>query len=66
MSSFNCCERLAQTARAKPKLQARSASHEGKAQAHLLTQPGHAQLPQPLVLHAAALIVRVACGSPNS
>ncbi len=35
MNSFNCCECIAQTARSKSKLQARSASREGKAQAHL-------------------------------
>ncbi len=34
--------------RAKPKLWARSASRKGKAQAHLLPQPGHARLPWPL------------------
>ncbi len=66
MNSFNCCERVAQTAREKPELRARSASREGEAPAHLLPLPGRAWLPQPLGLHAAAPIVRVACGSPNS
>ncbi len=60
------CEHIAQTARAKPEPRVHSASREGKARAHLLPQPGRARLPQPLGLHAAALIVRVACGSPNS
>ncbi len=41
-------KQVAQTARANPKLQARSASCEGKAWAHLLPQPGRAQLPWPL------------------
>ncbi len=44
----------------------RSASHEGKAQAHLLPRPGCARLPRPLELRAAAPIVRVACGCPDS
>ncbi len=59
------CER-ARAASAQRKLRARSASREGEAQAHLLPQPGHARLPQPLGLRAAALIVRVACGCPDS
>ncbi len=59
-------EHVAQTARAKPKPQARSKSRKGKAQVHLLPQPGGAWLPQPLGLHAAAPIVGVACGSPDS
>jgi hypothetical protein len=66
MNSFNCCERVARAVRAKPKLQACSASHEGEARAHLLTRPDRARLPQPLGLHTAAPIVRVACGSPDS
>ncbi len=41
-------------------------SLSGKAQAHILTQPGCARLPRPLGLHAAAPMVRVACSSPNN
>jgi hypothetical protein len=43
-----------------------SASREGEARAHLLPQPGRARLPRPLGLRAAASIVRVACGCPDS
>ncbi len=46
--------------------QARSASREGKARAHLLPRQGRAQLPQPLGLRAAAPIVRVVRGCPDS
>jgi hypothetical protein len=45
---------------------ARSASREGEARAHLLPRPGRARLPRPLGLRAAAPIVRVACGCPDS
>ncbi len=45
---------------------ARSASREGKARAHLLPRPGRTRLPRPLGLRAAAPIVRVACGCPDS
>ncbi len=46
--------------------QACSASREGEARAHLLPQPGCAALPRPLGLRAAAPIVRVVCGCPDS
>ncbi len=60
---FLHCKIKAASAR---ELRARSASREGEAQAHLLPQPGRARLPRPLGLRAAAPIVRVACGCPNS
>jgi hypothetical protein len=41
-------ERIAQTAKVNPELQACSASCKGKAQAHLLPRPGCARLAQPL------------------
>jgi hypothetical protein len=53
-------------ASAQHELRVRSASREGEAQAHLLPQPGRARLPQLLGLRAAAPIVRVACGCPDS
>ncbi len=53
-------------ASAQRELRACSASREGEARAHLLPQPGRARLPQPLELRAAAPIVRVACGCPDS
>ncbi len=59
-------EPQARAASAQRKLRACSASREGEAQAHLLPQPGHAQLPRQLGLRAAALIVGVACGCPAS
>ncbi len=62
----SACKPRARTASAQRELRARSASHEGKAQAHLLPQPGHARLPRLLGLRAAALIVRSACGCPDS
>jgi hypothetical protein len=48
MCDFLFLSKSAWTARAKPKLRARSASREGKAWAHTLPQPGCAQLPQQL------------------
>jgi hypothetical protein len=59
-------EPRARAASAQRKLRVRSTSCEGEAQSHLLPQPGCAQLPPPLGLRAAAPIVRVACGCPDS
>ncbi len=62
----SCEHARSASARCERVLQARSASREGEARAHLLPRPGHARLPRPLGLRAAAPIVRVACGCPDS
>jgi hypothetical protein len=59
-------EPRARAASLQRELQVCSANREGKAQAHLLPQPGRTRPPRPLGLRAAALIVRVACGCPDS
>ncbi len=53
-------------ASAQREMWARSVSCEGEARANLLPRPGHARRPRPLGFRAAAPIVRVACGCPDS
>ncbi len=48
------------------KPQARSASCEGEARAHLLPRPGRTRLPRLLGLRAAAQIARVVCDCLDS
>ncbi len=59
MNSFNCCERIAQTARAKSDPQVRSAQRKPRGQSP-------STLPAPTRPRPAALTVRVACSCPNS
>ena len=59
-------ERAARAARAKPELQARSASREGEARAHLLPQPGRTRLPRPLGYTRLPRPIRVHSAAPTN